>query len=246
MKPYLLTIVLICFSFSTFAQQQQFQPEDVVHTVNGHQLKYKHVLAYIDMEMYGEDPAQLNSQEFVKELTTECLEEFAEDPAFFVEEMNTHYQAIQMGAGNLNRQQPAVNNYSREPVQPGNQNFNQGQVASGGSWKQLLSGSVLYYSATQSHDGIFVQSTQYLHLCPNGTALFYEESGGGGGPITAPRQTQFTGSANWDIVEQGTQAYLRMTLQGRAQNFPMQVINQKLQVQGLGTFSVQAGAAQCY
>jgi hypothetical protein len=98
---------------------------------------------------------------------------------------------------------------------------NQGPVSStgaSGQWKQMLSGSVLYYSKTESYDGMFVQSTQYVHLCPNGTAYTYQSSAGGGDigsvGISNPEEMEFTGSVNWWVTEQGGAAYFQIALAG--------------------------------
>ena len=243
--PRQFSTLLFALIFSLpFSLKAQFQPEDVIHTVGQYQLKFKHILAYVDIEMEGEDPALLQDQSYVQALTKECVEEFADSPEEVLADLDQHFQAMEMGMGNLNnndqgqnqtQDQISGNTNPSEPVSP----------PASGQWNQLLSGSVLYYTATQSHNGIFIQTTQYMHLCPNGMAYFYQNSGGGGGAITAPGQLEFTGSANWKAIEQGGQAYLQMAMQGTPGNFPMRIINQKVEIQGLGTFAVQRGGAQC-
>jgi len=51
--------------------------------------------------------------------------------------------------------------------------------------------------------GLFVQSTQYLQLCPDSNAHFYQSSTGGsefgGIGIADPGQLEYTGSANWTV-----------------------------------------------
>ena len=154
-------------------------------------------------------------------------------------EMEQHYQAMQMGFG-LEVQQTSQSQQAMEPITPpGAGNVGQGQ------WAQVLSGSVLYYSVAESHNGIGVQTTQYMHLCPTGMAYFYQNSGGGGGAITALSQLEYVGASQWQLVEQGEQSYLQMQFQGQQGLFPLRVINDKVQIQGLGTFSVQRGGAQC-
>jgi hypothetical protein len=241
MKSFTSICTLLAFLFLFYGcstAQQTFQPEDVIHTIDAHQLKYKHILAYINMEMEGEDPALLNDQAYVSELTKECLEEFAEEPETFIADMEVHYEAMQYlaeeGVGMTTQTQTQTQTQSQSQLS-----------SSGGQWQQLLSGSVLYYTAIESHNGISVQTTQIMHLCPNGTAHFYQKSGGGGGAITALSQLEYTGSATWKAIEQGGQAYLSMNMQGSGGNFPMRIVNQKIVVQGLGNFSVQQGAAQC-
>lgn len=247
MKSFIFALVIVFSTISCSNAQQQFSPEDVMYTIGSYQLKYKHVLAYVDMEMEGEDPTLAYEPGYIQELTVECLEEFAEAPETFLADLEIHYEAMQMGVGydvqnngTLTQYQGQANNQYYQQSN-NNQQFNSG----GGQWKQLLSGSVLYYTVTQSHNGMFVQSTQYMHLCPNGTALFYEESGGGGA-VNPGRTMQFSGSANWNVIEQGGQAYFNVNMEGQPLNFPMRALNQKIQIQGLGNFSIQQGAAQCY
>ena len=86
----LIMSISILFSCQQSAHSQQdnattgnFQPEDVLQTVGGHQLKYKHIMAYVDMEMEGEDPGLLNNPEHMQALTVEAIEEFAEEPVKF-------------------------------------------------------------------------------------------------------------------------------------------------------------------
>lgn len=242
MKSFIFALIIVFSILSCSYGQQQFSPEDIMQTIGSYQLKFKHVLAYVDLEMEGEDPTLAYEPGYIQELTVECLEEFAEDPETFLADLEVHYEAMQMGAGYGSQNKGTLTQYQGEQ----NNQYNQQPFNSGGSqWKQLLNGSVLYYTVTQSHTGMFVQSTQYMHLCPNGTALFYEESGGGGA-VNPGREIQFSGSANWNVIEQGGQAYFHVNMQGQFQNFPMRVLNQKIQIQGLGNFSIQQGAAQCY
>jgi hypothetical protein len=105
---------------------------------------------------------------------------------------------------------------------------------------------VLYFTATQSNGGIFVQTTQYMHLCPNGTANLYQNSGGGGGAITAPAQMEYTGSIRWDVIERGNQAYFQIDAGSGGQLLPMSLVNNKIIIQNLGNFSFEPGAAACY
>jgi hypothetical protein len=44
----------------------------------------------------------LNDQSYLQALTVECIEEFAEGPAEFVQEMEEYYEALQMGAFDAN------------------------------------------------------------------------------------------------------------------------------------------------
>lgn len=241
MKSFTSLCSLLAFLFLFHGcsnAQQTYKPEDVIHTIDEHQLKYKHILAYINMEMEGEDPALLNDQAYVSELTKECLEEFAEEPQVFIADMDMHYEAMQYLA------EEGEGMATQTQTQTETQTYSQSS-STGGQWHQLLSGSVLYYTAIESHTGITIQTTQIMHLCPNGMAHFYQKSGGGGGEITALSQLEYTGSSAWKAIEQGGQAYLNMTMDGTAGNFPMRIVNQKLVIQGLGNFNVQQGAAQC-
>jgi hypothetical protein len=57
---------------------------------------------------------------------------------------------------------------------------------------------------------------------------------------------EFTGSVNWDVTEQGGAAYFQIVLAGANQGaFPMRVVNNRILIQGLGDFYLQAGAAAC-
>lgn len=224
---------------------QQYQPDDVIHSIGRHQLKYRHVLAYINIEMEGENPALMSDKKYIEELTQELLEDFAVAPEEVINDMDEHYAAMQTGAG-FQMGTPGSDTVY-QPQQ------NQGPVSSagsGGQWKQMLSGSVLYYSKTESYSGMFVQSTQYMHLCPNGTAYTYQSSAGGGDVgsvgISSPEEMEFTGSVNWDVTEQGGAAYFQIVLAGANQGaFPMRVVNNRILIQGLGDFYLQAGAAAC-
>jgi hypothetical protein len=224
---------------------QQYQPDDVIHTIGQHQLRYRHVLAYINIEMEGEAPALLSDKEHIAELTEELLEEFAEAPEEVLNDLEEHWAAMQMGAG-------------FETATPGSGTASQSQKDEGlvsrtdanGNWKQMLSGSVLYYSKTESRDGLFVQSTQYMHLCPNGTAYTYQSSAGGGDVggvgINSPEEMEFTGAVNWDVTEQGGAAYFQIAMAGTSQRaFPMRMVHNKILIQGLGDFYLQSGAAVC-
>lgn len=224
---------------------QQYQPDDVINTIGRHHLKYRHVLAYINIEMEGEDPALMSDKKYIEELTQELLEEFAVTPEEVINDMEEHYAAMQMGAGFQMGTPGSDTVYQTQQ--------NQGLVSSAdasGQWKQLLSGSVLYYSKTESYSGMFVQSTQYMHLCPNATAYTYQSSAGGGDVgsvgISSADEMEFTGSVNWGVTEQGGTAYFQIALAGANQRaFPMQLVNNKVLIQGLGDFYLQAGAAAC-
>ena len=239
-----LTVLLLggqlasCQSGENTSLPSGYQPNDVLHTMGEFELQYKHILAYIDMEMEGEDLQLLNDQSFAQELTTEAIEEFGEDPESFILDMEAHYEAMQQGLGNLSQSYASgQTNATNNPPPASNQG--------GGQWKQLLNGSLLYITATQSHNGLTVQSTQFMHLCPNGVAYFYQNSGGGGGDLTAMQSLEFVGSSNWNVIEENGQAYMQMTLQGVSGNLPMRMINQKVFIQGLGALSIQPGGAQC-
>jgi hypothetical protein len=240
---YFAVALLLVVSSSVYPRQHQ--PDDVIHTIGQHQLRYRHVLAYINIEMEGEDPALLSDEEHIEELTQELLEEFAEAPEEVVNDLEEHYAAMQMGAG-------------FETETPASEKSNQSQKDQGlasskdanGNWKQMLSGSVLYYSKTESYEGLFVQSTQYMHLCPNGTAYTYQSSAGGGDVggvgINSPEEMEFTGAVNWDVTEQGGAAYFQIAMAGTSQRaFPMRLVHNKILIQGLGDFYLQAGVAVC-
>jgi hypothetical protein len=93
----ILTAFLLFATSSCYAQQ--YQPDDVIHTIGRHQLKYRHVLAYINIEMEGEDAALMSNRKHIEELTQELLEEFTEAPEEVINDMDKHYAAVQMGAG---------------------------------------------------------------------------------------------------------------------------------------------------
>lgn len=239
----ILTAFLLFATSSCYAQQ--YQPDDVIHTIGRHQLKYRHVLAYINIEMEGEDTALMSDGKYIEELTQELLEEFAVAPEEVINDMDEHYAAMQMDAGFQMGTPGSDTGYqtqqNQDPV------YNTGES---GQWKQMLSGSVLYYSKTESYNGMFVQSTQYMHLCPNGTAYTYQSSAGGGDVsnvgISNPEEMEFTGSVNWGVTEQGGAAYFQIALAGTDQRaFPMRLVNNQIHIQGLGDFYRQAGAAAC-
>jgi hypothetical protein len=184
----------------------------------------------------------LNDQSYLQALTVECIEEFAEGPAEFVQEMEEYYEALQMGAFDANER-----DQDNQGITPNNdQPSRNGQSPVTNGWKSSLSGGVLYFTATQSNGGIFVQTTQYMHLCPNGTANLYQNSGGGGGAITAPAQMEYTGSIRWDVIERGNQAYFQIDAGSGGQLLPMSLVNNKIIIQNLGNFSFEPGAAACY
>jgi hypothetical protein len=227
------------------AYPQQYQPDDVMHAIGQHQLRYRHVLAYINIEMEGEDPVLLSDKEHIEELTQELLEEFAGAPEEVLNDLQEHWAAMQMGAG-------------FETATPGSGAGDQSQKDEGpvssadanANWKPMLTGSVLYYSKTESYDGLFVQSTQYMHLCPNGTAYTYQSSAGGGNVggmgINSPDEMEFTGAVNWDVIEQDGAAYFQIAMGGTSQRvLPMRLVHNKILIQGLGEFYLQSGAAVC-
>lgn len=243
-------LLISCLSSTAFAQQ--FQPEDILHTQGQHQLKYKHFLAYANIELAGEDPALLNNQQYMQELVTECIEEFNEAPTEFVQDLDQHYQAMQKGAGfqmgqAASRPEPSSvgESFKREPSHSEKPQFNAGNS----QWKQTLSGSALFTTTTQSGGDLFVQNTQIMHLCPDGLAYNYSVTGGGGTysgiDISDPRQMNFEGSFNWNVIEQGGGTYFQFTIQGVSRAVPISVVNGKIVIQGLGNFSLQQYGARC-
>ena len=246
-RYFLCSIFVFLLLGTSIGYAQQYQPEDVISTIGENQLKYKHMLAYINIEMEGESPSMLNNKKFMEELTQDLLEEFSEAPEDVVADLNEHYAAMQMGAG-YEMEAPG-SNAGQQVLQ--NQRPNS-SIGGNGQWKKMLSGSLLYYSTTESYDGIFVQSTQYMHLCPNGMARFYETSSGGGDVgsvgVSAPSQMKFTGSLNWGVTEDGSAAYFVMSdMRGANQEgaFPMRVANNQIVIEGLGAFYLNPGAAVC-
>ena len=245
MRTLLFALPLVFFLSCDNQAQAQYQPEDIIHSAGDFDMKYKHVMAYVDMEMEGEDPNLLNDQKYMAELTKEAIEEFSDDPESFIADMDQHYEAILAGAGNLaNTALQQAGTQSNQVNQSNTTDTGTGAAANS-QWGQILSGSILYYTATQHYEGMTVQTTQLMHLCPNGAMHLYETSGGGGGAITDPRQTQYTGSANWRLVEQGGQTYFQITMDGVTRNLALGIINQKVQIEALGVFSVDRGSAQC-
>lgn len=241
-KTALVGLCLLCFVMGG-GNVLGVEPDDVVHTVGRHQLKLKHVTAYIRMELEGEDPSLLQDDKTIEELTRELLEDFAEDPEEILRELNEYIAATQTGAGPV----AGGANVGSQP----RPDLSAGQYPQEvRQWKQLLNGSVLYYSTTESRGGLFVQSTQYLHLCPDGKAHFYQSSTGGGEfggiGIADPGQLEYTGSANWAVSAQGSNVFFQVTMPGaRPGAFPIGMMNDKVLIQGLGHFSVQRGAARC-
>lgn len=225
---------------------QQYQPEDVIYTIGENQLKYKHMLAYFNIEMEGEPPSMLNNNKFMEELTQDLLEGFSEAPEDVVADLNEHYAAMQMGAGyGTGTPDSDVGHQVQQNQRPDS------SIGGNGQWKKMLSGSVLYYSTTESYSGMFVQSTQYMHLCPNGMVVTYQSSSGGGDiegiDISDPGQMELTASGYWDVTEDGNAASLLMSAMSSANQiaFPMQVINNQIVIKGLGNFYLQRGAAIC-
>lgn len=245
----LLITAFCCLPYYGQTQAQAYQPEDVLFTSGSYQLRYKHLLAYIDMEIEGEDPALLNDQAYIHELTKECLEEFAEAPAEMLSDLGQHYQAMQMGMGNLSNQQNSNTQAQQNQQSGGSYTTTEPTVQPNtvaGQWKQTLSGSVLANNSTHTSGSVFAQSGNYLHLCPNGSFAIYEYSAGGGDGIYAPNQVQLKGGGQWNVLEQNGGAYFQFTLQGATQALPISVVNKKIVIQGLGAFNYQQGAAQCY
>ena len=243
-----IALLIFLLSFNT-TNAQQLKPEDVLHTIGQYQLKYKHAIAYIAIETEGEDPALLNNQTYIQELTKELLEEFAETPRELLSDLDEYYSFMTMNGEAAKKE--ATQNFGTETQDkmkaPSNPDFNPNTVS--GQWQQLLSGSVLSYTTTQSYDGLFVQSSQYLHLCPGGVFSIYESSAGGGDVggigISNPNQMKFAGSGNWDIVEQNGVAYFKLDMQGASQLLPIKVVEGKIMIQGLAYFNYHEGAAQC-
>lgn len=213
------------------AQSPPLDPEEVLYTYQGESLRYKHLIAYMRLEMEGENPALLQDQSYIESLTEEAIEAFREAPELFIADMEAHYEA-------MSDANPAVTSPKETESPPG-------ALSGTGSWKQLLSGSVLYTTATQHHAGGTVQSSQYMHLCPEGTAYFYQNSGGGGGALTAHQQLEYTGSSWWDVTEEQGNAYLKITLEGQTGFLPMRRVNQQIFIEGLGYLDIQPQAAQC-
>ncbi len=237
--------LLLCSSSQTVAQQ--LQADDVLYTAGQHQLKYKHFLAYTNIEMEGENPALLNDQTYIRTLTQECIEEFLDAPAEFSQEMDQHFQVMLMGGG---FQMGNAQQEEEEPHHTSQTNeMRSGQLSAVDQWKQILSGNILYATTTQSGGQIFVQNTQVIHFCPNGIAYNYSISGGGGSvggiDITDPRNFAFEGAFNWNVVDRGGISYFQFSLQGASQMTPIKVVNNKIVLQGLGNFSLQQGGARC-
>lgn len=251
MRSFLFSIVsflLLLCSTSQIAAQQ-LQADDVLYTAGQYQLKYKHFLAYTNIEMEGEDPALLNDQTFIRNLTQECIEEFLDAPSEFSQEMDQHFQVMLMGGG---FQMGNTQQESQEINHQNNIRANQmesSQLSEVDQWKQVLSGNILYATTTQSSGQIFIQNTQVIHFCPDGIAYNYSISGGGGSvggiDITNPRNFTFEGAFNWNVVNQGGISYFQFSLQGASQLTPIKVVNNKIVLQGLGNFSLQQGGARC-
>ncbi|MEA3411202.1 MAG: hypothetical protein U9R74_06645, partial [Pseudomonadota bacterium] len=98
-------------------------------------------MAYIRIEMEGEDPALQKDRKYIEELTRELLEDFAEDPQAVLNELDGHIAAMQAGArpGTETGGGDARYETRQEPA-PGPE---PGAVR---QWKQMLEGSVLSYS----------------------------------------------------------------------------------------------------
>jgi len=234
MNVLFATSVLMLFSTGA-SNAQRLGPEDVLHFVGEHHLKYKHFLAYANLEVDGKDPSILQNQEYIQKLTMECIEKFLKEPSEFSQRMDQHYEM--MTNMNSKTQNIQITNQSEHSFNDQNQ------------WKTLLSGSVLYTTSTESNEYLMVQNTQILHLCPNGIAHNYSMSGGGGSyagiDVSNSRQMHFEGSFQWNIIEQNGIPYFQFTMQGMTRVAPISILNQKVVIQGLGAFSIQQGGAQC-
>ena len=251
MRALLFFVVSFSFLLCSTLQitAQQLQAEDVLYTAGQHQLKYKHLLAYTNIEMEGEDPALLNDQTFIKNLTQECIEEFLDAPAEFSQEMDQHFQVMLMGGGfQMGKAQQQSAEVTAQPTTQ-TKEVSSAQLTEVDQWKQVLSGNILYATTTQSSGQIFIQNTQVIHFCPDGVAYNYSISGGGGTvggiDITDPRNFTFEGAFNWNVIARGGISYFQFSLQGASQFTPIQIVNNKIVLQGLGNFSLQRGGARC-
>lgn len=247
LSSFMSLSLLLCLTSQIAAQK--LQAEDVLYTAGQYQLKYKHFLAYTNIEMEGEDPAVLNDQTFIRNLTQECIEEFLDAPAEFSQDMDQHFQVMLMGGGfQMGKAEQQSEVTGTQSSMQANE-IGSTQRSEVDQWRQVLSGNILYATTTQSSGQIFIQNTQVIHFCPDGMAYNYSISGGGGSvggiDITDPRNFTFEGAFNWTVIDQGGISYFQFSLQGASQSTPIQVVNNKIVLQGLGNFSLQQGGARC-
>ncbi len=255
MKTSNLLFIALCLStiFSSCSNAQDFQhPETIIQTVDGYQLKEKHLYAYLDKNAgsFGIS-AILDDPETITSLRKQLLEEFSSMPEMMVLELEDHYEWLQAQGGGTST---VVSETNVAPqTAPGQQTDRSGFSVLKGSesdqWNQILMGSVLVFQTSQHHGGMYVQSTQYVHLCPGGSLQIYESSAGGGSAagmsISGSDQLRLSAVGQWDVIVQEGISYFRMSQNGEVAATVIKVVNNQIYLQGVGALKYVPGAAQC-
>lgn len=252
-KLFLIAFNILIF-FSSCTNAQDFDnPEKVIHTVDGFQLKAKHLYAYADKEAgsFGIS-AVLDDPQAIAALKTELLEEFASMSEIMIMELNEHYQWMQANNGkntaNHSSEGELVSQSIGVPHDKA-KSLPASNHADLNQWNQLLNGSVLVFTTSQHHGGMYVQSTQYVHLCPGGNLRIYERSAGGGSAsgmsISSSEGLQLSVIGQWDVVSHGGVTYFRMGQNGEIAATVIKIVNNQIYLQGVGALQYAPGAAEC-
>ena len=250
----LATALIFLFIFSSCSNASDFQnPEAIIQTVDGHQLKQKHLYAYLDKNAgsFGIS-AVLDDPNAMASLKAQLLEEFASIPELMILELDDHYDWMQgqstgiVSSSSLENKLESASESSnpiaaqKVPVS-NNTDVNQ--------WNQLLNGSVLVYETSQYYEGMYVQSTQYMHLCPDSSMRIYESSAGGGSAagmsISSTDQLRLSEVGNWDVVSKGGVTFFRMVSNGELGAAIIKIVNNQIYLQEVGALKYFEGAAQC-
>ncbi len=248
---FLIIVSFITILFSACNNSQEFQnPERVIQTTNGFQLKEKHLYAYLDKNAgsFGISSI-LDDPKAMEELKAQLLQDFASMPETFILELNDHYErlnsfntaGIETGPSIQTQNQSKQNTQNNAVLTSNNSDLAQ--------WQKFLKGSVLVFHTSQHYEGMYVQSTQYIHLCPSGTLQIYESSAGGGSAggmsINSSDQLRLSTVGNWDVVTQGGQVFFRMTHNGEIVGTIIKIVNNQVYLQGVGALKYFPGAAKC-
>ena len=249
MKNLASLILCSLFFCSCNAQpQQQFQPDDVIHTHEGYELRFKHVMAYVSFEMDGEDPALFNDTEFMAGLTQECVDEFVDDPEAFLVDLELDYNGMEAG---LQTNYQAAQQYQSANAQYTQQNAFQAHGQQGSDvaqWKQLLSGAALQYTYQESYSGGIAQGKPGDHLCPTGFFYivgFSAVSGSIYGGSVMDQQGELMEQGQWDVVKQQGMVCIKLTESGVPYLVPLSVAGNKVVLQGIAATDYFPNSAQC-
>ncbi len=96
MRILVLAIVAISFFASCDRPKAEINPEEVIRAIDGYELKYKHLQAYVDK--HGGDfgvPSILTNSEIREEIKEQVIREFIMVPDDLFEELDEHYEWMQ-------------------------------------------------------------------------------------------------------------------------------------------------------